>query len=1387
LSVIKFYITILFFLIFGNIGAQQQYISFRIDGPSSVDTEPSRIITDNGLDGVVVEYNFNKAIIHNKTENNSLYNFFFIKGFTQSQDIGKPMLPVHIDLIYIPEGASISLEILDSNFITYSNFNIYPSSKQYSDNSGDTDPIFNIDSATYINANYYPSKTVEIKEIIKIKGLRFALIEVHPIRTRTINGALKLHSKIKYRLNFTNSSNFADYSKYSIDFLKYFSNIPLNNYHLKNEVDFYINSTYQDNLSEINYLIISHQDYKNAANNLARWKMQLGYNVKVILGTNWNTNRIKYEIEGVYNNSNNKLDNIVLLGDIDKVPSYSINLFSSDQNYVFFDGANDFIADANIGRISVIDSIGANGIISKIINYEREPINNSNFYSTISTVADYNTVGGLNDQRRYTETTEDISKLLESKNYSVNRLYNASNVSSPTYWSNSIFSNGNSIPNHLKKPNYNWNYGSSSIINEFNNGSFLMIYRSKGWTGGWNSPTFTKSDIGYINNETKLPLVLSLAGKSGNFSEPECFTEKLHRKNDGGAVAIISNSTNSYSGYNNGFNLGFIDGIWPNNNLITNFNTTYTNTLQVPTHIAIRKIGDINTQSIFKMIEVWGSSIELIKNSIQSINLLGDPSMNLWTKIPLNIIANNIDSLNCNLDTSLIIHSNISGLATLIVGDIIVARKTINSGIDTLFFNKIVGNSATLTISKNDYKPYISDIAIKGNCIYSNFSINASSYCIADSFIVNNLSNDSSNNYMWSFGLNATPSSAQGIGPFIIKYSTGGEKVIECVVTDSNNSVGTHTEYIIVDSICINSIPSNGSFINNDCNGILTDNGYFENYTNNTLGSYTISPIGASNVSISFTELNMGNGNDRINIYDGPNTNSPLLTTLSGSTIPNSAIISSTNSITIQQISDGVENSSGFILEWNCISTVSQPIVSFYTSDTNSCNTLIKFYNLSSEAVNSYWDFGDGNYSTEQNPIHNYLQDGLYTIKLLISNSIGQDSLIKSDYVNISQLAAPIISDAIRCSEGEVELKCIDTNNTIFWYENNVKIIPLHSGNTFNPFIDTTRTFYASKKQYDSPLNIGKLDTNGNGSFTDIGSNKGLTFDVLNSSKLISIDVYTISNGDRSIFLFNSANELIYSNTLFLNYGKNTINLDWDLQQGINYRILTNAYSGLYYNTSNITFPYSDANNNIIIKSDSSNSNYFYFYNWKLQNKYCISPRIEINAIVSDTLKPQPLFEFTIEDPSIQVKNKSNYSSSYYWDFGDGDFSLLKNPNHTYSNNGLYEIELIASNDCGIKSYTKNIQIVNTSIKNINNNNNSIKIFPNPATNIINIEFNTIFRNKISVKLINTLGQEIENNSIYMNSKNSIISINTQNIQRGVYIIMIETDSNIISRKIILE
>ena len=45
------------------------------------------------------------------------------------------------------------------------------------------------------------------------------------------------------------------------------------------------------------------------------------------------------------------------------------------------------------------------------------------------------------------------------------------------------------------------------------------------------------------------------------------------------------------------------------------------------------------------------------------------------------------------------------------------------------------------------------------------------------------------------------------------------------------------------------------------------------------------------------------------------------------------------------------------------------------------------------------WDFGDGNTSTEQNPVHTYASVGNYTVNLKVTNSYGSNTETKAGYI----------------------------------------------------------------------------------------------------------------------------------------------------------------------------------------------------------------------------------------------------------------------------------------------------------------------------------------------------------------------------------------------------
>lgn len=61
-------------------------------------------------------------------------------------------------------------------------------------------------------------------------------------------------------------------------------------------------------------------------------------------------------------------------------------------------------------------------------------------------------------------------------------------------------------------------------------------------------------------------------------------------------------------------------------------------------------------------------------------------------------------------------------------------------------------------------------------------------------------------------------------------------------------------------------------------------------------------------------------------------------------------------------------------------------------------NRKIKFLDQSSsDVLNWYWDFGDGNTSIEQNPLHTYADTGLYRVTLIVENKYGcTDTITKN-------------------------------------------------------------------------------------------------------------------------------------------------------------------------------------------------------------------------------------------------------------------------------------------------------------------------------------------------------------------------------------------------------
>jgi hypothetical protein len=164
-----------------------------------------------------------------------------------------------------------------------------------------------------------------------------------------------------------------------------------------------------------------------------------------------------------------------------------------------------------LSRISVNDSSDVAHIVDKILEYERTPPANANFYTTTPLArlfeddTDSPTDPSPSDGREddvwvLIERAEEMRDALIADGYTADRIYNFSGgwAQGPQQWND-----GTNLPDHLTQQPptvFAWNGNTNDIVTAFNNGTFMITYRGHGGRGGWSRPSFRTGDFGQSND-----------------------------------------------------------------------------------------------------------------------------------------------------------------------------------------------------------------------------------------------------------------------------------------------------------------------------------------------------------------------------------------------------------------------------------------------------------------------------------------------------------------------------------------------------------------------------------------------------------------------------------------------------------------------------------------------------------------------------------------------------------------------------------------------------------------------------------------------------------------------------------------------------------------------
>jgi PKD repeat protein len=244
------------------------------------------------------------------------------------------------------------------------------------------------------------------------------------------------------------------------------------------------------------------------------------------------------------------------------------------------------------------------------------------------------------------------------------------------------------------------------------------------------------------------------------------------------------------------------------------------------------------------------------------------------------------------------------------------------------------GNYTVRLIVANSYG---ADTLLKANYISVNsanadFSANITKVVINNNVIFTDQSSCNVSSYSWNFGTDATPATANTVGPHAVSYSTTGYKTVS--LTINGNLTKTRTDYIEV-------LPEQFNMSNTTittCSGTFYDPQGTSNYIDNQDFTMTFMPADTSkSVQVVFSvfdlEVNSSCSYDWLKVYDGTSTSATLLGTWCGTNNPGTVIATNAvGALTFQFHSDVSVVGQGWVATLSCVNTPPPPPPSYCTA-----------------------------------------------------------------------------------------------------------------------------------------------------------------------------------------------------------------------------------------------------------------------------------------------------------------------------------------------------------------------------------------------------------------------------------------------------------------------
>lgn len=485
-------------------------------------------------------------------------------------------------------------------------------------------------------------------------------------------------------------------------------------------------------------------------------------------------------------------------------------------------------------------------------------------------------------------------------------------------------------------------------------------------------------------------------------------------------------------------------------------------------------------------------------------------------------------------------------------------------------------------------------------------------------------------------------------------------------------------------------------------------------------------------------------------------------------------------------VSDGT---GAFDLPPFCQVAVLAPLAGFVVDRTSSCLDLATFkFTDQSQNLAQYWlwDFGDGNTSTETNPVHQYTTTGIFTVTQKVTNNVGVDSVIFSDLITVSTLIAPTTEPATICAGQTASLTAAlsSPDATAEWRDSLGNI--LFTGTTFlTPALLNTTTFTVNEAENLPLQHVGPAGP-GTGSNHNTSFLAEILFTAEKAFTIKSALVRAQGGGEREIRLIDDSGEVIQTITVNIPNGQSRIDLNIQVPGAGEYSLAAGPNVNLYRDNAGVVYPFVIDDLVTITGSNAGQAGfYYYFYDWEVQETPCRSAETPVTV----TVTPGPVAGFSTSFNGLMVtftNLSTGNPTSLLWNFGDGGTSNLPNPAHTYSTPGIYDVVLTVSDGNCTTTFLQTIDFT-TGIRTPQQAPFEVQLSPNPAAGHANLTLSGTPGGRFAqVSLYSVDGRLMHSNRFDL-WQGHTLRLGLEGVTPGMYLVKVHTENGVVMRKLVIQ